>query len=673
MSPDGSNNEDQLPNEIESTLALADRLFESEQFEGAEELYLAAAELGSGRAMNHLGLICDRRGDSESAERWYRQGAEAGYRSSISNLALTLYNKEEYAESAECFERAARLGDEDAAVWVGIALKVLGRSDEAVVWFRRAASNGDTTAMANLGVTLGEQGDPEARAKWFEQAAQTGGAQAMMQIGGARREAGELAEAQAWYEKAAALGEPSAMYQLGRIHDRRNEIAIAESWYRRGAEAGDKDSMVSLGVILRNRGDLGRAEVWFRQAAALGDVEAMTWLGTICRLDDRSEESLEWYMKAAELGDPLGTSHVGYYYLARHENELAEEWLRRAIDLGESTAIFNLASLLEGIGRLEEAHEWYEKVADDVDADVDGIKVDAIKKLALLAHTSGDLAQAERSYRRAAESGDTDGMVRLAKFLRIAGHLEEGMTWASRARDLGSEDAASEIAFVTGQLEASRRHLDSIRFDNFGWTLVQEESGVRQWAHETAVLTELYLEAPPDFGRWDADEIRSEILEFQGYIEAPDFDPQAVLSAIKTDLPERAPFVIPDQSLLIDVDLLEKDRAKCILTGARLVNGRQVQYHSSLLVLFADRFWVLALGITEIHPVGEREAMVARSLLEEGLDPEATRPYDPYDRRWDGLLPIEKEPLTWIRLLGRRLVDSLVFGPETSELELFDP
>jgi hypothetical protein len=125
--------------------------------------------------------------------------------------------------------------------------------------------------------------------------------------------------------------------------------------------------------------------------------------------------------------------------------------------------------------------------------------------------------------------------------------------------------------------------------------------------------------------------------------------------------------------MLIGVECDALAGTKCVLTEQRQRRGERVHYTFGLMILFAECFWYLGLDLEEAENVGEREGAVARTVLERNELGEAEAVlFDPYDRRWDGLLPLENDPLTRIRLLSLRLRDSIQLGDRALALELFE-
>jgi hypothetical protein len=91
-----------------------------------------------------------------------------------------------------------------------------------------------------------------------------------------------------------------------------------------------------------------------------------------------------------------------------------------------------------------------------------------------------------------------------------------------------------------------------------------------------------------------------------------------------------------------------------------------VHYSTTVSVLFAECFWSLGLEVHDDDPlVGEREGAVACHILD-GATTLETPVIDlsPYDRKWDGIVPLEHDPLARMRELVARLRDSITLNRE---------
>ncbi len=82
---------------------------------------------------------------------------------------------------------------------------------------------------------------------------------------------------------------------------------------------------------------------------------------------------------------------------------------------------------------------------------------------------------------------------------------------------------------------------------------------------------------------------------------------------------------------------------------------------------------MLWLELEEDELVGEREGAVARHILELNAAEALIKEFNPYERRWDGLVALEDDPLTRMRVLVVELRASIMLGNELAELERFTP
>ncbi|MGO9341599.1 MAG: hypothetical protein ACLP6E_03630 [Acidimicrobiales bacterium] len=126
-----------------------------------------------------------------------------------------------------------------------------------------------------------------------------------------------------------------------------------------------------------------------------------------------------------------------------------------------------------------------------------------------------------------------------------------------------------------------------------------------------------------------------------------------------------------DQLSVLEVDCFDFPPAKCVMTEGRYRIHDRVHYSTKILILFAECFWILGLEQEEDDVIGEREGAVARHILEENAQEALSKEFDPYERRWDGFLALESDPLTRMRVLVAQLRASIALGNELAELEPF--
>jgi hypothetical protein len=86
----------------------------------------------------------------------------------------------------------------------------------------------------------------------------------------------------------------------------------------------------------------------------------------------------------------------------------------------------------------------------------------------------------------------------------------------------------------------------------------------------------------------------------------------------------------------------------------------------------AKCYWIFAIVVPGGGTyVGEREGAVARAMLDESRGVDAQ--FNPYERRLDEIVPIERDPLTRLRLLTTQFQDWMTLGGDLRILEPFEP
>jgi hypothetical protein len=262
-------------------------------------------------------------------------------------------------------------------------------------------------------------------------------------------------------------------------------------------------------------------------------------------------------------------------------------------------------------------------------------------------------------------------MINLGLLYQDAGDLDRAVVWFDRAEGEGVAEASESLMALNTKI-LNDADLGAISFEAFGWPLVNNRDKFRQWRGDGATLAVRFMDAAPDFETWDADEIREEIMDTLELIQSPTFrlEDLSVLDGTEEFLPTE----MPQQMTLLEFDCFEIPPGKIVMAMIRHRIHDVVHYATSITVLFDRCFWVIQLELEEDELVGEREGAVVRHLLDQRstLD-DSDRNLDPYDRRWDGLIPIENDPLTRMRLLAAQLRGSILFGDRIADLEPFEP
>jgi hypothetical protein len=113
-------------------------------------------------------------------------------------------------------------------------------------------------------------------------------------------------------------------------------------------------------------------------------------------------------------------------------------------------------------------------------------------------------------------------------------------------------------------------------------------------------------------------------------------------------------------SELIDVTLHTYATATIAIAIVRTQDPPDLIYYSTVHVLFANRFWVLRLEVVDDEHHTSRETAVLSAMLasSDDLDSFAESP-GLFSRFYDGMVPLERDPVARIRRLTDRLVRSL--------------
>jgi hypothetical protein len=188
-------------------------------------------------------------------------------------------------------------------------------------------------------------------------------------------------------------------------------------------------------------------------------------------------------------------------------------------------------------------------------------------------------------------------------------------------------------------------NLDSVEFDTFGWTLVVDHPQSRIYKAADMYMAADFYERPPQVRISSADELRDQLAQ-----------------------------ALPQSSDLIDVSLHIHDSSTITTAIVRAVQGMHPIYYSSVHILFAQRFWVLRLEIIDDEHHTERETVALVSTLTSSDDLTELEESPPlYSRYFDGVVPLESDPVARIRKLTDRLTRSIQLTPEVLSQPRYQP
>jgi hypothetical protein len=213
-----------------------------------------------------------------------------------------------------------------------------------------------------------------------------------------------------------------------------------------------------------------------------------------------------------------------------------------------------------------------------------------------------------------------------------------------------------------------RLGLDTLSFDTFGWPLISDDGECRAWLGESTtvrvILSECFHGHAPRHESLDIDAIRRECEAW-----VPEGTEPGTVSKVRV-IEVGVDTNLPIVRTVVRLPLTEGDDAKLSFVG-------------SLRVLLADCAWFVQVQARDegvpvtmdgkaINTTGIREAFAFdRAMAEQGHQSfeEIEATFDPYDRRWDDVVP--SHPLSVVRGRLDRLQASLLCGPEFYQQDRF--
>jgi len=259
--------------------------------------------------------------------------------------------EEQYAVDTEKVVDEANSGDAMSQHFLGWLYEhgrvVVQDFTEALKWYRKAAESEEPKAQSSLGdMYYSGKGVPQ-----------------------------DYSQAGKWYLKAAESGYTTAQAKLGLMYEHglgfTKDYSAALSWYKKAAEKGSEIAQTQLGFMYGNgwgvQRDYSVAARWFRQAAEQGYSLAQVHLAMAYQegvgIPQDYNEAAKWFGKAAAQGDPKAKYGLGYltfqgFGVPKDFNE-GVRWISEAAEEGEVQAQYGLGFILEKIGEITDAVQWY--------------------------------------------------------------------------------------------------------------------------------------------------------------------------------------------------------------------------------------------------------------------------------------------------------------------------
>lgn len=166
--------------------------------------------------------------------------------------------------------------------------------------------------------------------------------------------------------------------------------------------------------------DYKKAKQWLEKAVAAGDESAMFRLGYMYSsgtgVEVGEKRAVELYSQIQDVSDAARNNLANFYFsgtIVNKDRKKACEMYLKSADEGDSVAMKNLADCYAtGTGleqSLEMAIDWYSKSADE------GSKLSALQLVRIYKKTKVDLEEESYWLEVAAENGDVDSMLEVAK------------------------------------------------------------------------------------------------------------------------------------------------------------------------------------------------------------------------------------------------------------------
>lgn len=251
----------------------------------------------------------------------------------------------------------------------------------ASVGFAQSATRAEAKTTKDIVATLKVKSSPEAVAlalQHLETLAAGGDTNAMSALGDIYREGRvttpDVSKALIYYRAALAREDNSVLLKLGNLYYRNaadigGDPKEAIGFYQQAIDKGDIWALASLGEVYREGRivpqDLQKALGLFREAAAKGNYSALTKIGDIYyrfggALGLNPAEALDFYKQAADKGDFWATAALADVY---REGKLVPQ------DLSKAEALLSAESEKGNVAASSKLADLYARYADDLKVD----------------------------------------------------------------------------------------------------------------------------------------------------------------------------------------------------------------------------------------------------------------------------------------------------------------
>ncbi|WP_415947443.1 tetratricopeptide repeat protein [Streptomyces sp. KLOTTS4A1] len=286
---------------------------------------------------------------------------------------------------------------------------------------------------------------------------QDGDQEATLRLAAMRTTAGAVEEAERLYRRAADAGSTDALIRLAGLKQDEGAVEEAEELYRRAADAGSTDALIRLARLKLDRGAVEEGERLFRQAEDAGSTDAGHELARLRKLKEGQGGPEAVLMPVSDDEDsPFEVSWAPV--VAR--DEAGRAFLDRVSE-GDPDAVAALQEMFEllaaqsgdtdalmRLGDLRQQRGDLVGAAHYYQAAVDAGVAHALTALGGLREREDDLEGAEALYRRAVEAGESGAHVLLTQLHSRAGDREGAQASARAAAAAGHPDGLVILALM---------------------------------------------------------------------------------------------------------------------------------------------------------------------------------------------------------------------------------
>lgn len=251
------------------------------------------------------------------------------------------------------------------------------------------------------------------------------------------------------YQRAITMGCVSGLHRMGELEEKRGNIDQAQNYFREAAEAGMLVAQLKIAHILQENGDMTGAGHWLRLAANQGEFRALQSLATIAEETGDETKAIALLHEAVELASFRASGPLRQ--LARLQERLGaakeaaalRERAKRGAQTVTRRSVEDIAARSGGLAALKRKLQG--RVSE---AQAKGVSADEmdLELLAEAYEADGELSEAEAIATLAAQEDDLSALLSLVAERFNRGQLRDAERLARMAADAGDSYGLQELA-----------------------------------------------------------------------------------------------------------------------------------------------------------------------------------------------------------------------------------